>query len=128
MLRVEALEERLLLSGITLQNDHLIVEGTDGRDRIVVSETPAEVCVSLSGPVKGRTCFDRDEVRGVSVFAGDGSDVLRGGAGNDTLLGNISPLDVRAVDLLLGQSGFDTAVVSQFGHDRTTSIEHLLIL
>lgn len=98
MLRVELLENRCLLSGIELEGRTLVVEGTNGNDKIVVTESPAQVCASISSPQdRSRFCFDRREVGSVVVFAGDGNDsvtvrgnlrsFIEGGDGNDRITG-----------------------------------------
>jgi Ca2+-binding RTX toxin-like protein len=108
--RVEGLEIRRLMSA-TLDDELLTVDGTGGDDDLRVRRDDGEIVVTLNGNEEGR--FDNSDVKEIRLSGLGGDDTirveanvrgatLRGGDGNDTLLGG------EDGDTLIGGDGNDT--------------------
>ncbi len=143
---MEALEQRVLLSSISLNsNNELVVRGSSARDDIEIDAVGSEVRVNLNGDVERFESADvsrivvqafggPDRIRSVGVsqvvevFAGSGNDTIIGGLGDDLITAGNGDDVVRGTmgndfisggngnDLLLGQDG-DDFVMGGEGND-----------
>lgn len=112
---VEVLEERIVLSAVSLSADGALnVAGDAGNNEILVSQDDQNINVSVDGDVYS---FSNDLVSSLNISGADGNDyiennsnldaVIDGGAGNDTLQGGTGN------DVLTGGMGND--VITDIG-------------
>ena len=116
---MEALEQRVLLSGISLNsNGELVVMGSSGADQVDIDTVDSEVRVNLNGDVER---FESSDVSRIVVQTFGGDDRIRAagvpqvlealaGAGNDTIVGGLGD------DLITAGNG-DDVVRGTMGND-----------
>jgi uncharacterized protein GlcG (DUF336 family) len=106
-LRVEVLEDRLAPSTASLSGGVLMVNGTAGPDRLVITTNAAmnQILVENSGAIIGD--FATGTVNSIDVFSGNGNDYVNissavkqpalivGGTGKDILIGGGGPTTIQ---------------------------------
>jgi Ca2+-binding RTX toxin-like protein len=123
---IESLEMRLLLASVS-DGTTLILNGTSGDDRIIVTQRKSTLIVRENDnvshfPMAGLVNISFTESPGndyvkinsslkAALIAGDGNDTLIGGSGDDNLSGDAGN------DLILGRLGNDM-LSGRGGHDK----------
>ena len=108
-LQAESLERRQMLSGVSLQDGVLLIEGTNDADTVEVYSADEHVCVDFNHTLE---FYEEELVNEITFFGNDGDDDFDnntsvpceayGDIGNDTLDGGL------ADDTLYGGEGADS--------------------
>ena len=113
--------------GIAPQIDHLLIQGTDGDDSIIISLVEGSFEVDVNGEI---TTVDPNTIKQFDILAGDGNDrvtlnpgvaraYILGGGGDDTITGSEHPDTITGSsgrDIIYGMDG-DDRLAGSGGHD-----------